>query len=166
VELRSGTPNPAKSEVFQPHIVIPYNYADHEFASKLTAELRYDRITPWIDDVDMSAGVLLVSKIANAVRPVDCIVPAVSAASVGSSWVEHDLKLILARTFNGRHVRVLPARVDGCPMPEFLSSRPFFDFQRSGWSAAFDELVIAIHERADQKVELPGSRLSRPARLT
>jgi hypothetical protein len=153
----------------QPHLVIPYNYADHEFASKLTAALRRDRITSLIDDVDMSAGVILVSRIAHAVRPVDCVVPAISAVSVASSWVQHELKTVMTRSFSGRRVWVLPARIDSSALPDFLASQPYFDFHRNGWSVAYDDLIIAVQQHIGSqsaKTAPPGFRLPRPARLT
>ena len=168
--MNADAPNHPRSGGYQPHIVIPYNYADHEFASRLTATLRRDRITPWIDDIDMSAGVLLASRIAHAVRPVDCVVPAISAVSVESSWVQHELKTIVARSFGGRRVRVLPARVDNCALPDFLLSQPFLDFHRSGWDVAYDDLIIAVSRSIGgpkpTDAALPTFRLPRPARLT
>jgi hypothetical protein len=167
--MNADTPNRTRSGGNQPHIVIPYSYADHEFASKLTAALRHDRVTPWIDDVDMSAGVLLVNRITNAVRPVDCVVPAISAVSVASSWVQHELRTVMTRSFCGRHVRVLPARIDDSALPDFLANPPCFDFHRDGWSLAYDELILAVHQSTGPRPTNPappGSRLSRPARLT
>ena len=158
-----------QAAVVHPHIVIPYNYADHEFAGKLTAALRQDQITPWIDDVDMSAGTFLVNRILQAARPVDCVVPAISAVSVASSWVQHELKTVMARSFGGRRVRLLPARVDDCALPDFLASQPYFDFHRDGWSVAYDDLVVAVQQRTGPrptKPAQPGFRLPRPSRLT
>ena len=152
-----------------PHIVIPYNYADHEFASKLTASLRQDRITPWIDDVDMSAGMLLVSWIGRAARPVDCIVPAISAVSVASRWVQHELRTVMMRSFGGRRVRVLPARIDNCALPDFLASQTYFDFHRNGWNVAYDDLIVAVRQHMGAKPTTPappGYRLPPPSRLT
>jgi hypothetical protein len=153
----------------QPHIVIPYNYADHEFASKLTATLRRDRITQWIDDVDMSAGVLLVSRISHTARPVDCVVPIVSTVSATSSWVEHELKTVIARSFGGRHIRVLLAKIDGAALPDFLASRPYLDFHLGAWSVAYDELIVALLQPTGPKpaaTAQAGFRLPRPSRLT
>jgi len=152
----------------QPHIVIPYSYADHEFAHKLAGALRHDRITPWIDDVDMSAGAFLVNRVFRAARPVDCVVAAVSAASVASNWVQHELRTVMARGISGRRVRVLTAKIDDCALPDFLASQPYFDFHRYGWSAAYDELLIAVHQHMGPKPATPappGFRLPRPARL-
>jgi hypothetical protein len=165
-----STPNRTRSGSGQPHILVPYGYADHEFATKLITTLRQDRITPWIDDVDMSAGVLLVSRIAHAVRPVDCVIPAISAGSVGSGWVQHDLKTIMTRSFSGRRVPVLPARVDNSALPDFLASQPYVDFHHSGWDVAYDDLIIAISRSIGgprpAKSELSTFRLPGPASLT
>ena len=167
--MRIGAADLTKTGGNQPHIVIPYNYADHEFVHRLTAALRHDRITPWIDDVDMSAGAFLVNRILQAARPVDCVVPAISAVSVTANWVQHDLRTVMARSFSGRRVRVLTARIDGTALPDFLASQPYFDFHRDGWSAAYDELLIAVHQHMSAKPATsapPGSRLPRPVRLT
>lgn len=168
--MNVDTPSRNRSRGDQPHIVIPYSYADHEFATKLTATLRQDRITPWIDEFDMSAGGLLVSRIAHAVRPVDCVIPAISAASVASSWIQHELRTVMTRNFSGRHVRVLPARIDSTALPDFLASHPYLDFHRNGWGVAYDDLIIGVSQAIGgprpPKSELPAFRLPGPARLT
>jgi hypothetical protein len=167
--MYANTPNRTHSGGNQPHIVIPYNYADHEFAGRLTAALRHDRITAWIDDIDMSAGAILVNRIQYAARPVDCVVPVISTASVSAKWVQHELKTVMARTFFGRRVRVLPARVDDCALPGFLMSLPYCDFHRNGWSVAYDDLIVVVSQRTGPAPTQPAPaahRLERPARLT
>jgi hypothetical protein len=165
-----STPNRTRSGGVQPHILIPYSYADHEFATKLITTLRQNRITPWIDDVDMSAGVLLVSRVAHAVRPIDCVVPAISSVSAASGWVQHELRTVTTRSFNGRRVPVVPARVDDSALPDFLASQPYVDFHHGGWEVAYDDLIIAISRSIGgprpQKSELPTFRLPGPASLT
>ena len=153
----------------RPHVVIAYSYADHDFAYKLAGALRRDRITPWIDEVDMSAGVFLVNRISHPARPVDSLVPVISAASVGSRWVQHELKTALAMVFDRRHISVLPAIVDGSALPDFLTSQPHLDFRGSGWSLAYDDLIVAIQRRPEPMAttgQAPPLRLPRPARLT
>ena len=167
--MRMDASNRGRTVGNEPHIVVPHSYADHEFAHKLAGALRHDRVTPWIDDVEMTAGGFLVNRILQAARPVDCVVPAISAASVAASWVQHDLRTVMARSFSGRRVRVLSARIDDCVLPDFLASQPYFDFHRYGWSTAYDELLIAVHQHMSAKPAAsapPGSRLPRPARLT
>ena len=160
--------DPFRNAGNQPHVVIPYSYADHEFACRLAGALRRDGITQWIDEVDMSAGVFLVNRIYQAGRPVDDVIPVISAASVASGWVQHELRTITARASNRRPVRVLPARVDGSALPGFLESLPCFDFHGSGWSRAYDDLMVAVHRRAQLQAarSTPSLRLPPPARLT
>lgn len=146
-EVNMVLSNPFRAPGGRPHIVIPYSYADHGFAQKLVGALRQDQITPWIDEVDMSAGVFLVNRISQAARPVDFVVPAISASSVASSWVQHELRTDMTRNFGGRPARVLPARVDGSTLPDFLASQPYFDFHGGGWSRAYDDLMVAVQKR-------------------
>jgi hypothetical protein len=168
--MNVDSPNRTRLVGGQPHILVPHNYADHQFANRLAASLRQDRITPWIDEVDMSAGMLLVSRIAQAARPVDCVVPTISAASVGSNWVQHELKTVMTRNFGGHRVFVLPARIDNTALPDFLGSLPYLDFHRNGWDLAYDDLIVAVGQRIGRprpaKTEQPGFRLPPPARLT
>ncbi len=167
--MSSIVPSRSHAGGHAPHIVIPYNYADHEFAARLTVALRQDHFTPWIDDVDMSAGVLLVHRIMMAVRPVDLVIPAISSASLPLSWVQHELKTITTRAFQGRHVRVVSARVDACALPDFLLSMPYVDFHRLSWDTAYDDLVIALQQRAGMAPARPDDtsfRLPKPASLT
>ena len=166
--MRTNSPSPSEAEAQKPHIVIPYNYADHEFASRLTAGLRLDRVTPWIDDIDMSAGAFLVHRIMQAARPVDFVVPVISSSSLPCGWVQNELKAVMARSFRGKRIRVLPARVDDCVLPSFLISLPVLDFHRNGWDGAYGDLFIALHEQTGAAAKLPRSSfgLPRPSRLT
>lgn len=167
--MRMDAANRTRTGGSQPHVVIPYCYADHEFACKLAGALRRDRITQWIDEVDMSAGVFLVNRVFQAARPVDVVIPAISASSIASGWIQHELRTVMARSFNGRPVRVLPAKIDGTALPGFIASLPYFDFHGDGWSRAYDELMVAVQQRPGPRAAggpTATLRLPRPARLT
>ena len=146
--MAGDAPDRARSGGNQPHIVIAHSSADHGFAGRLTSALRQDGITRWVDDVDMSAGVLLANWIANATRPVDCVVPTISAASAWSNWVQHELREVITRSPGGHHVLMLPARIDSSPLPQFLAYHPYIDFYRNGWGQAYDGLVLAVQQRS------------------
>jgi hypothetical protein len=148
------SPNPLRTASDRPHIVIPYSYADHEFAYKLAGALRRDRITSWIDEVDMSAGVFLVNRLSHAARPVDFVVPALSISSVTSDWVQHELRTAVTRGINGRPVAVLPAKIDDSALPDYLRSQPYFDFQGNGWSLAYDDLTVIVQRRTNPGLKL------------
>ncbi len=140
-------PSPSPKAGDRPHVVIPYSYGDHEFSRKLTGSLRRDGVTSWIDEVDMSAGVFLASRIIHAVRPVDFVVPVISAASVTSSWVQHELKTAMTREFNARRIKVLPARVDDSVLPDCLKSELCVDFHGRRWNQAYDDLKAVLQRR-------------------
>jgi hypothetical protein len=143
-----NTPNLSRSGGNQPHIVIAYNYADHGFSHKLAGALRREGISPWIDEVDMSVGVILVNRVAHAVRPIDFILPVISASSVAAGWVRNDLKTIANRESRPRPVRVLPARIDGTVLPDHLRTQSYIDFHAHGWKKAFDDLAVILKPSA------------------
>ena len=149
--MDGDAPDRARSGGSQPHIVIAHSNADRGFAGKLAAALRQDGISRWIDDVDTSAGLLLVNWIADATRPVDCVVPAISAASAWSNWVQHELRAVISRSPGGHNVLVLPARIDSSLLPQFLACHPYIDFYRNGWGAAYDGLVLAVQQRSGDR---------------
>ena len=167
--MSSSLADHSRKAGYHPHIVIPYNYADHEFASKLTGELRQGGVTPWIDDVDMSVGMFFISRISHAARPVDFLIPVISAASVESRWVQHELKTAITMVFSGRRIRVLPAKIDSTALPDFLATQTYVDFHHRGWERAFDDLWTIVLRRPEPKAETPATpslRLPPPARLT
>jgi hypothetical protein len=163
----ADAPNRIRPGGNQPHIVIAYSYVDNEFARRLAGALRRERISPWVDEVDMSVGVILVNRLANSLRPVDFVIPLISATSVASRWVQQDLKAVVSREFKGRRVRVLPARVDGGTLPGFLRSQSYIDFHAHGWNRAFDDLRAVLRPGAIPRAALqpePEPEPSRPVR--
>lgn len=145
--MNVDTPNRSRPGGDQPHVVIPYGYADHEFARRLAGALRRERVTPWVDDVDMSAGVILINRISRSVRPVNFVVPVISAASVTSNWVQRDLKAVIAMEFSARPVRVLLARIDSTALPDYLKSHSYLDFHGRGWKQAYGDLTAIVFKR-------------------
>jgi hypothetical protein len=141
------TPNHTRSGN-QPHIVIAFSYTDHDFARRLAGALRREGVSPWIDEVDMSVGVILVNRVAHAVRPIDFIIPVISASSVTAGWVRNDLKTIANRESRSRPVRVLPARIDSTVLPDHLRTQSYIDFHANGWKKALDDLAVILKPSA------------------
>gem|GEM_PF-308297 len=165
--MLADVPNLVRPRGIQPHIVIAYSYANIEFARRLAGALRREGISPWVDEVDMSVGVILVNRLANSLRPVDFVIPLISATSLNSRWVQQDLRAVTVRDFKGHHVSVLPARVDGAALPDYLRSQSYIDFHANGWKRAFEDLKVMLRPGAEPRPAArpePEFELPRPIR--
>jgi hypothetical protein len=131
----------------QPHILIANCFQDQDFARKLAFALRRDRVSPFIQVSEMTAGDSLVRRIDSTTRPVDCVVPVISIISVTYHWVERELIEVMSREINQRRVRTYPAKVDNCSLPPALASRFVADFYGLGWNPAYDAIKAAIQRK-------------------
>ena len=154
-------PNVPRRAGAQPHAVIPYSFVDREFAGRLAGTLRRDGVSPWIDEIDMSAGVSLTTRIIKASRPIDFVIPVISAASVKSGWVQRELEPIMTKELAGRVV-VFPARIDGCPLAAFLRKQPFADFHGLGWNRAYESVKDCVQRRPVTEPAHPPPAVHRP----
>jgi hypothetical protein len=128
----------------QPHIFIANSFQDQDFARKLAMALRRDRVSPFIQVGEMTAGDSLIRRLSSATRPIDCVVPVISIASVTYNWVERELIEVMRQEINRRRVRAYPARVDNCSLPPELMGRFVADFYGLGWNPAYDAIKAAI----------------------
>ncbi len=140
----------------QPHILIANCFQDQDFARKLAFALRRDRVSPFIQVSEMTAGDSLIRKLDSTTRPVDCVVPVISIISVNYHWVERELIEVMSREINQRWIRTYPAKVDNCPLPPALASRFVADFYGLGWNPAYDAIKAAIQRKPG--AERPTSR--------
>jgi hypothetical protein len=150
----------------QPHILIANCFQDREFARKLAAALRRDRVSPSIEIAEMSASDSLARKLASTTHPMDCVVPVISIISVTHKWVERELVEVMSREINGRWVRTYPAKVDNCSLPAVLLDRFFADFYVLGWNQAYEAIKAAIQRKpgADRPtMRQPAARAPKPA---
>jgi hypothetical protein len=146
-----------------PHVFIAYNCQDREFARKLATAMRRDRVSPWIQETEMTVGDSLAHRLSTTTRPVDAIVAGLSVASVTQNWVEHELPSVMAKEINWRRIVVVPAKIDGCLTPSFLKGRFIADFHSSGWNQAYANIRLALRRRvgAEQPAHRPA--VTRPA---
>jgi hypothetical protein len=140
----------------QPHVFIANSFQDQNFARKLAMALRRDRVSPFIQVGEMTAGDSLIRRLSSATRPIDCVVPVISIASVAHNWVERELVEVMRREINRRRVRAYPAKVDNCTLPPPLMGRFVADFDGLGWNPAYDAIKGAIQGRPG--AERPVSR--------
>jgi len=156
------SPSVPRRDGDQPYIFIPHSYGDMESARRLAGALRRDRVSPWVEELDMTAADSLSSKLANAARPISLVIPIVSTASVTSGWLESELEPVMTRELNGRRAIVLSARIDDCALPACLKNRPFVDFHGLGWNRAYENIKSAIQHRTSSEPAMRPTPTVRP----
>jgi len=127
-----------------PHVFVANSFQDREFARKLVAALRRDRVSPYTELGEMTSGDSLLRRLSSSTRPVDCVVPVVSVASAAHNWVGRELVELMRREINRRRVRAYPAKVDNCTLPPSLWGHFVADFNGLGWNQAYDGIKAAI----------------------
>jgi hypothetical protein len=166
VEMNSVFKPKVPKEQDQLHILIATCFQDRDFARKLAAALRRDRVTPSIEIAEMSASDSLARKLASTTHPIDCVIPLISIISVAHNWVGRELSEVMSREINHRWVRTYPAKVDNCSLPAVLLNRFFADFYSLGWNEAYEAVKAAIQRKpgADQPtMRQPAARAPKPA---
>jgi hypothetical protein len=64
-----------------------------------------------------------------AIDMADFVVVVLSASSVKSSWVQHELEVAINNEITNRKVKVLPVLKDDCEIPGFLKAKRYADFR-------------------------------------
>lgn len=71
---------------------ISYSSADKDFAVKLHDDLQQVGVRTWLDAKEMSAGERILDQIDHSIQAHDKILVVLSRASIGSSWVEQEVR--------------------------------------------------------------------------
>jgi hypothetical protein len=145
--MRFDLPGVVRRPENAPHVFVANSFQDREFARKLANALRRDRVSPYTETGEMTSGDSLLRRLSNSLRPVDCVVPVISIASVAHHWVERELVELTKRDINRRRVRAYPAKVDNCTLPPSLRGLFVADFYTLGWSEAYKGIMAAIQGR-------------------
>ena len=140
-------------------VFISYSSHDRGFVEQLVRDLITNGITTWYDRWEMVPGDSLTQKIGIAILNNHSLVVVLSPSSVNSEWVQRELGVALNREFRERSVKVIPALLEDCLVPPFLSDKVYADF-RSDYGGGLRELIGAVSGgRSDSHVtsSLPAS---------
>jgi glutaredoxin len=133
-----------------PGVFLSYNHKDRHFVQWLADRLRQHNIRVWLDEGELLIGDSLVEKISAAIHGIDFVVAILSRNSVSSSWVQTELEWAMSREIAGKVVRVLPVRLDDCPLPSYLCHKMWGDFtQPARYEDTCALLVRSILARRD-----------------
>jgi len=126
---------------------ISHSSKDKGFAEKLARDLRQSGLGVWLDKWEMKPGDSLTDKIQDAIGESAYLVVLLSQASAVSPWVSKELNAALTRELELKRVYVIPALIEDCQIPEFLTDKMYADF-RIDYRVGYDSLVARLSEKA------------------
>jgi TIR domain len=148
-----------KSE-HSPTVFLCHSSQNKPFVRRLSRRLARAHVSTWVDEAEILVGDSLIEKIGDAIDVVDYVAVVLSKASIGSEWVQRELRLALTNEFAKRRVVVLPILLEAVAIPPFLRDKMYADFTPgANHSESFTRLVTAIRSQR-QAAEPPQSRLS------
>jgi len=77
------------------YVFISYSRTDNNFVEKLSADLRKQGISVWIDNQKIQAGANWMEEITKGLNNASALIYVISSDSVKSKWVERELQYII-----------------------------------------------------------------------
>ena len=128
-------------------VFLSHSSKDKPYVRSLKKRLEARGIESWLDEAELRTGDSLGSKISEAIQNSDAVVAVLSEASVGSRWVNEELRQAMARQIERSRTLVLPVLKEKCALPAFLADKLYEDFStRARQQKNFERLVRSILE--------------------
>ncbi|CAA7386752.1 toll/interleukin-1 receptor domain-containing protein [Chryseobacterium fistulae] len=109
-------------------IFLSHTSVDKPFVRKLSADLRNNGHTVWIDEAEINIGDSLIGKIREGLDSVDYVAVILSKASIQSEWVKKELEIASNKEIKEKRVIILPLIIEYVEMPSFLEGKLYGDF--------------------------------------
>lgn len=133
-----------------PSIFLSHSSKDRDFTQYLARGLAKAGIRVWVDQAELNIGDSLIERIGAAILEMDFFGIVLSKHSIGSEWVQRELRVALTREFNQRNVLVLPILLEDVLIPPFLQDKVYADFRsRASWELMIAKLVVAVSGSSD-----------------
>lgn len=127
------------------YVFLSHSHPDKPFARKLSADLRVNGHTVWIDEAEIKIGDSLIEKIRGGLDQVDHVCALLSAVSIQSVWVQRELDIASNREIAEKRVVVLPLLLEDVPLPGFLQGKLYADFRNEQtYAASLQSLLRAL----------------------
>lgn len=133
-------------------VFLSHSTADKTFARKLTADLRANGHTVWIDEAEINIGDSLIGKIREGIDKVDFVAAILSKTSIESEWVKKELDIASNREIEEKRVIVLPILIDKVELPGFLKGKLYGDFTDP--EKYHEKLVLLRRSLGDKNPEI------------
>lgn len=129
-------------------VFLSYAGADREAAQQIATAMRWGQLEVWFDAWELSAGDSIFDRVRDAVSASDVFVILLSAESVRSRWVQHELSVALSEQLRRRAITIISALLSDCEVPTSLRAHHYVDLRHdrdSGISKLVD-LIKRAHD--------------------
>jgi hypothetical protein len=130
-----------------PRIFISYSTKDGALINRLALDLRQSGAEVWLADWDIGVGDDIRLAIERGIEISDYFLIALSATSVNSRWVQHELTAGLARHIERQDAKILPVKLSDCQIPLLIAGKKYADFSQNydqGFAALLDTIGIVF----------------------
>jgi hypothetical protein len=136
-------------------LFLSYSHHDSDFVSKLDVALRANGLKVFLDKRDIRYGDLVADSVSGAIAEAAAQLVVVSATSVQSAWVRHEIAADWTRAIES-DFRVIPVVVDDAEVPPTMSHLRYLELRRWKSDAHFREGVgellhtLGRHQRSPE----------------
>lgn len=131
-------------------IFVSYAHNDRDHVARLTQELERAGHEVRLDQVFLSAGDSLSTKIRDELDRADFVCLVISSSSAASTWVKHETAEVLCRELEKKRAQLLPCLIETCELPPILSRLKRFERLYLDFSEDFEGAVKSLKDRIDQ----------------
>src|SRR5437762_6379699 len=139
-------------------IFISHSSKDKKAVSRIAARLKKDGHDVWADYLKLSPGDNFADKIQEAIRDSEAFVVVISANSLQSTWARAEFSAIALGQIADKK-KVVPVRIDNCPVPNYLSNFLYVDLSHD-FQSGLETLsqVFKVPKRRSKSVAEPQRR--------
>ncbi len=103
-------------------------------------------VAVWYDSWNLPASTPIVTHLPKAIGDCRALILVLSRSSTSSPWVQEEYSVGISQRVSQRQFRIVPLRIEECPVPGFLATTKWIDAPDGKLSveAAFD-LLLALH---------------------
>ena len=128
----------ADSEIFLCH-----SSSDKGWVRMIHDELKNLGVSCWLDENKIKVGDSIVSKINEGLGTSKIMIAFLSKHAVQSMWAKKEWQSFLSRQLSGNELKILPALLEDCAVPEILADLKYADF-RKGYYKGLNEVHKAL----------------------
>jgi restriction endonuclease Mrr len=118
-----------QSDRKRPQIFLSYASSDREVAQRIAEEIQKMGMGVWFSEWELRPGDSIAERIEEGLSASDILLILLSAQSVRSRWVEHELNAALSRELKSRAITIVPVLIEDCEIPAALVGRVNLDLR-------------------------------------